>query len=40
MTQREIDLASALALAIQVMRDHDIDESMAGEFTLFTDLID
>lgn len=33
------DLFVALQKAVQVMQDHDIDEAMAGEFTMFTDAL-
>ncbi len=33
------DLLSALLLAVRVMQDNGIDESMAGEFDVFTDAI-
>lgn len=36
---RSQDLLAALEVAVQVMRDHNIDESMAGEFEIFTDVI-
>lgn len=33
------ELLAALKKAVQVMQDNDIDESMAGEFEIFTDVI-
>jgi hypothetical protein len=33
------ELLAALKVAIQVMQDNYIDESMAGEFELFTDAV-
>ena len=31
------DLLEALEMAIRALQDHDIDESMAGEFEILTD---
>ena len=33
------DLLEALKVAVGVMKDHNIDESMSGEFEIFTDAI-
>lgn len=33
------ELLAALKVAVEVMRDNCIDESMAGEFDIFTDAI-
>ena len=33
------DLLGALKVAVEVMKDHNIDEAMAGEFEVFTDAI-
>lgn len=33
------ELLAALKLAVDIMQEHGIDESMSGEFTTFTDAI-
>ena len=33
------ELYEALSMAIEAMRDHNIDESMAGEFEILTDAL-
>jgi len=33
------ELLAALKMAVRVMQDNDIDESMAGEFEIWTDAI-
>lgn len=35
-----LELLEALKIAVQAMRDNDIDEMMSGEFEILTDAID
>jgi hypothetical protein len=39
LTEQRDELLAALKVAVEVMRDNGIDESMAGEFEVFTDAI-
>jgi len=34
------ELAAALAIAVRVLRDHNLDETLAGEFEILTDALD
>jgi len=39
LTEQRDELLAALKMAVRIMQDSDIDESMAGEFEILTDAI-